>query len=428
MSTQSVPQDRADSDRSRKEVVLSGNMAVAHALRQVDPHVFPGYPITPSTKIMEMVASFIANGEMQCELVAVESEHSALSVAVGAAAAGARVASATSSQGLAFMWEMLYIAAGSQLPMVLAVGNRALSAPINGFSDHGEAMGARDSGWLQFHSESVQETYDNIVQAFRIGEDRRVRLPVMVCLDGFVLTHTSENIFLENDEAIRNFVRPYRTEYTLLNPDRPVSYGLGDPPEFYMEHKMRQQAGMERALQVIEEVGAEFGRCFGRHYGLLDPYRMEDAEVAIVILGSEAGRVKNVVDELRASGKKAGVLRIRFVRPFPDEQIVKHLLPLRAVAVMDRSYAPGAVGAPVFQEIRSSLYEYRGGAPHVINRIYGLGGRELRAADVRTIFSELDSLRAGNESVPAIRLVGLRGEPLPNWRDQQAFKMPVGQS
>ncbi len=403
--------------QNRKVVVLSGNNAVANALRQVDPHVYPGYPITPSTKIMESVAGFIANGEMQCELVAVESEHSAMSAAVGAASAGARVASATAANGLAFMWEVLYIASGSQLPIVLAVGNRALSTPINGFADHGESMGARDAGWIQFYSENVQEAYDNIIQAFRVGEDKRVRLPVMVCLDGFLLTHTSENIALEDDAAVKDFVGPYRAEYSLIDPDRPVSHGLSDPPTYYMEHKMRQQASMERAREVIEEVGTEFGQRFGRHYGLVDAYQMEDAETAIVILGSESGRVKGVVDDMRQTGKKVGVVRIRCVRPFPDEQIVRQLLGLRAVAVMDRSFAPGAVGAPMFQEVRSALFDYRGSAPPVINRIYGLGGRELRNADVQEIFAELEALAGGNETVASIRMVGLRGEPLPTWTD-----------
>lgn len=409
-----------------KVIVLSGNLAVAHALRQVDPHVYPGYPITPSTKVMEAVAEFIANGQMQCELVTVESEHSAMSAAVGAAAAGARVASATAANGLAFMWEVLYIAAGSHLPIVLAVGNRALSAPINGFADHGETMGARDSGWIQFYCESVQEAYDNIIQAFRVGEDSRVRLPVLVALDGFLLTHTSENITLEDDEAVKDFVGPYQAEYSLLDADKPVSHGLSDPPTYYMEHKMRQQASMEKAREVIEEVGAEFERRFGRHYGLVDAYRTEDAETAIVILGSETGRVKSIVDEMRESGQKVGVLRLRTVRPFPEEQIVRQLLGLRAVAVMDRSYAPGAVGAPMFQEIRSALYDYRGSAPPIINRIYGLGGRELRNADVRAIFAELEALAAGDETVPGVRLVGLRGEPIPTWNELRPIKAPVG--
>lgn len=413
----SMPTPDKQTIQNRKVVVLSGNSAVAHALRQVDPHVYPGYPITPSTKIMETVADFIANGQMQCELVAVESEHSAMSAAVGAASAGARVASATAANGLAFMWEVLYIASGSHLPIVLAVGNRALSTPINGFADHGEAMGARDAGWIQFYSESVQEAYDNIIQAFKIGEDKRVRLPVMVCLDGFLLTHTSENITMEDDDAVKDFVGPYRAEYSLLDPDRPVSHGLSDPPDYYMEHKMRQQASMEKAREVIEEVGTEFGQRFGRPYGLVDAYHMADAETAIIILGSESGRVKGVIDEMRQTGKKVGVLRIRAARPFPDEQIVRQLLGLRAVAVMDRSYAPGAVGAPMFQEIRSALYDYRGSAPPIVNRIYGLGGRELRNADIRTIFTELEALAKGDETVPGVRLVGLRGEPHPTWTE-----------
>ena len=405
--------------------ILSGNMAVAHALRQVDPHVYPGYPITPSTKIMEAVAEFIANGEMECEMIAVESEHSAMSAAVGAAGAGARVASATAANGLAFMWEVLYIASGSQLPIVLAVGNRALSTPINGFADHGEAMGARDASWITLYSESVQEAYDNTIQAFRIGEEASVRLPVMVCLDGFLLTHTSENIVLADDAAVKEFVGPYQAQYSLIDPDRPVSHGLSDPPAFFMEHKVRQQAGMERARSVIEQVGAEFGERFGRFYGMVDAYCMDDAETAVVILGSEAGRVKGIVDEMRAEGQKVGVLRLRVTRPFPEEQIMRQLLRLRAVAVMDRSYAPGAVGAPMFQEIRSALYDYRQSAPPILNRIYGLGGRELRNADIRAIFTELDQAAAGDVTVPTIRMVGLRGEPPPTWQDIRPLTIPV---
>lgn len=408
-----------------KVVVLSGNLAVAHAMRQVDPHVYPGYPITPSTKVMEAVAEFIANGEMQCELIPVESEHSAMSAAVGAAAAGARVASATAANGLAFMWEVLYIASGSHLPIVLAVGNRALSAPINGFADHGESMGSRDAGWIQFYCESVQEAYDSIIQAFRIGEDSQVRLPVMVCLDGFLLTHTSENITLEDDDAVKDFVGPYRAEYSLLDPDRPTSHGLSDPPAYYMEHKIRQQASMEQAREVIRQVGADFGQRFGRPYGLVDPYRMADAETAIVILGSAAGRVKDAVDRLRQAGRKVGALRIRAARPFPDEEIVRQLLGLRAVAVMDRSFAPGAVGAPMFHEVRSALYDYPASAPPVVNRIYGLGGRELHDADIEAIYTELEALASGDETVPTIRTVGLRGQPPPTWTDLRPLKTPA---
>ncbi len=411
--------------KSKIQRVLSGNEAVAHAMRQVDPHVYPGYPITPSTKIMEEVAEFIANGRMQCEMIAVESEHSAMSAAVGAASAGARVASATAANGLAFMWEVLYIASGSHLPIVLAVGNRALSTPINGFADHGEAMGARDASWITLYSEGVQEAYDNIIQAFRIGEDTRVRLPVMVCLDGFLLTHTSENITMADDEEVQAFVGPYQREFSLLDPDRPVSHGLSDPPAFYMEHKMRQQVSMDRALAVIEEVGAEFGEKFGRPYGLIDPYRMADAETAVVILGSEAGRVKGVVDELREQGKKVGCIRIRAARPFPEEQLARQLLRLRAVAVMDRSFAPGAAGAPMFQEIRSALYDYRHSAPPILNRIYGLGGRELRNRDIRAIFTELDQAAAADVTVPTIRMVGLRGEVLPNWQGVRPLAEPT---
>ncbi len=284
-------------------------------------------------------------------------------------------------------------------------------------------MGSRDASWIQLYSENVQEAYDNIIQAFRIGEDSRVRLPVMVCLDGFLLTHTSENIWMEADEAVKAFVGPYRAEFSLLNPDLPTSHGLSDPPAYYMEHKMRQQASMEQARQVIKEVGEAFEQEFGRSYDLVDAYQMKDAETAVIIIGSESGRVKGIVDEMRAEGKKVGALRIRAVRPFPEEQIVRNLLGLKAVAVMDRSYAPGAVGAPLFQETRSAMYDYRQSAPPIINRIYGLGGRELRNADIRAIFAELDTLATGDVTVPSIRLVGLRGEPLPMWQESRPIEL-----
>lgn len=405
-------------------VIMSGNVAVANALRQIDPHVYSGYPITPSTKIMEKVAEYIADGKMQCEMISVESEHSAMSAAIGSAASGARVASATSANGLGLMWETLYIASGFHLPIFMAVGNRALSAPINGFADHGESMGARDSGWIQLYCENVQEAYDNTIQAYKIAENSKVRLPIMVCLDGFLLTHTSEDLIVEEDSQIVNFVGEFQTQYSLLNFKDPVNYGVADTQDYYMEHKMLQHGHMENALDVIEEVGTEFGELFGRNYGLVERYQMKDAEMAIVILGSESGRVKDVVDELRSTGTKVGVLRIRSFRPFPSAQILEALAGLKAVAVMDRSFVPGAVGAPIYHEVLSTLYSHQAERPAIINRIYGLGGRVLKNDDIKTIVGELDGLSCGDRNIPDVRLVGLREQSAPSVKPQVSFNAP----
>lgn len=388
---------------SRVTAALTGNLAVAQAIRQIDPHVCAAYPITPTTQVMQEVAQFVADGRMSTELVPTESEHSAMSACVGASAAGARVMTATSANGLALMWEVLYIASGLRLPIVMAEGNRALSGPLNIHCDHSDTMGARDSGWIQLYAESAQEAYDNILQAVRIAEHPDVLLPVMSCMDGFLTTHTSENVELLDDAEAREFVGEFRARYSLLDVDHPMTFGPNDLPDSYTEHKFQQVVAMENADRVIREIGAEFGQRFGRAYAAVERYRLDDAETAIVVLSSTAGIVKDAVDALRAEGRKVGLLRPRVFRPFPAADIVDALKHLRAVAVMDRSLSFGAVGGPVFTEIQSALYDCAP-RPRVLSRVFGLGGRGISWDEVRGVFDELD-----DSGAPGFRLVGVRG-------------------
>ncbi|HHL39599.1 MAG TPA: pyruvate ferredoxin oxidoreductase [Deltaproteobacteria bacterium] len=369
-------------------VGLTGNSAVAHAMRQIDPDVVAAYPITPSTTVVEEFSGYVADGKVSTELITVESEHSAMSACVGASAAGARVMTATSSQGLALMWEVLYIASGMRLPVVMATVNRALSAPINIHCDHSDSMGARDSGWIQLYSETVQEAYDNLFQAVRIAEHRDVRLPVMVCLDGFITSHAIENMELIDDGAVRDFIGEYRPDTSLLDTDNPVTLGAMTLPDTYMEFKRQQSEAMTRSKGVILDVAKEFESAFGRSYGLFDAYMVDDADEVIVILNSAAGTTKVAVDRLRKEGRKVGVLRPRVYRPFPHEELAQALRGRKAVAVLDRADSMNAFGGPLFSDIRSALYEVDD-RPVVFGRIYGLGGRDYMVEDALGVFDEL---------------------------------------
>lgn len=367
---------------------LNGNQTIAEAVRQIDPDVIAAYPITPSTAIVETIAQFKADGILNGEFVCPESEHSAMSVCIGAAAGGGRVMTATSSQGLALMWEMLYIAAGLRLPIVAAIANRALSAPINIHGDHSDTMGARDSGWIQIYSENCQEAYDNFIQAFRIGEHPDVRTPVLVGLDGFIISHSTEVVQVEDDEEVRNFVGEYLPVYPVLDTSRRFTVGSIDFTDYYFEHKRSQIEGIENSPRVIEAVGQEFGKKFGRYYGFFEAYRLDDAELAIVVMSSAAGTAKDAVDELREEGLKIGILKPRVFRPFPHEKIAEALKDKLAVAVLDRSSSPGAFGAPLFTEIRSALYDYDR-RPKIINYVYGLGGRDIKIEHFKEVAKKL---------------------------------------
>jgi len=367
---------------------LTGNSAIAYAMKQINPDVCAAYPITPSTQIVEEFSSYVADGAVDTEFITVESEHSAMSACIGASAAGARVMTATSSQGLALMWEMLYIASGMRLPIVLTNVNRALSAPINIHCDHSDSMGARDSGWIQLYSETVQEAYDNLLQAVRIAEHKDVLLPVMVCLDGFITSHAIENISLIDDAEVREFIGEYRAEHSLLDTDNPVTYGAMTLPDTYIEFKLQQSEAIARAKDVVSEIGREFGKKFGREYGLMEKYRLDDADAAIVILSSAAGTAKVAVDELRKAGKKVGILKPRLFRPFPFREIADALKNVKAIAVLDRADSMSGFGGPLFNEVRSALYELEK-RPKVVSRIFGLGGRDYKVKDAAGVFEEL---------------------------------------
>lgn len=386
---------------------LSGNEAVAVAMRQIDPDVMGAFPITPSTEIPQYFAQYVADGKVHTELVTVESEHSSMSVCIGAAAAGGRAISATSSCGLALMYELLYVAASSRLPIVLAVSTRALSGPININNDHSDAMGARDAGWIQIYAENNQEVYDNYVQAFPIAE--AVRLPVMICMDGFITSHAVENIELLEDSEVKGFVGEYHPEHSLLKAGETMAVGPYDVTHYYFEHKKQEAEAMKDAKQAILDQGKRFGEQFGRTYGFFEEYCMEDAEEAMVLIGSTAGTAKATVDQLRAQGKKVGLVKLRVFRPFPAEELAQVLSHCKAVAVMDKSEGFSACGGPIFAETRSALYdlEHR---PKLINVVYGLGGRDVSTGDIAALYQRLEHIAATGEVGEVYTHMGVRGE------------------
>lgn len=383
-----------------KIVAVTGNEAVAYAFRQVNPDVCAAYPITPSTDIMQRFTSYVANGQVKTEMVLVESEHSAMSACVGAAAAGARIINATSSQGLALMWEILFIASGTRLPIVLALVNRALSAPLNIHGDHSDGMGARDTGWIQLWSENAQEAYDNTIQAFRIAEHMDIRLPIMVNLDGFIISHSIERMEYLGDDEVKDFVGEYKAVNPLLDIKNPMSYGPLILTDYYMEFRRAHYEVMTKVPQVVLDVGKDFEKMSGRKYGLFETYRLDDAEIALVILSSAAGTSKDVIDEFRDRGIKAGLLKPRLYRPFPYEQIGEALKHLKAVCIMDRADAFGGSYGPLFMDIASSVYHYKE-RPVLINKIYGLGGRDYLPEHAETVLNELvDIANTGTVRTP----------------------------
>lgn len=386
---------------------LSGNEAVAVAMRQIDPDVMGAFPITPSTEIPQYFAQYVADGKVHTELVTVESEHSSMSVCIGAAAAGGRAISATSSCGLAYMYELLYVAASSRLPIVLAVSTRALSGPININNDHSDAMGARDAGWIQIYAENNQEVYDNYVQAFPIAE--AVRLPVMICMDGFITSHAVENIELLEDQEVKDFVGEYHPEHFLLKSGETMAVGPYDVTQYYFEHKKQEAEAMKAAGQAILEQGKRFGETFGRSYGFFEEYCMEDADTALVLMGSTAGTAKAAVDELRAQGKKVGLIKLRVFRPFPAEALAKALSGCSAVAVMDKSEGFSGCGGPIFAETRSALYDLER-RPRLINVVYGLGGRDVSTEDITALYARLEQITQTGEIGEVYTHMGVRGE------------------
>jgi len=373
-----------------KYVGMTGNEAVAHAIKQINPDVIAAYPITPQTDVVQYYSQFVADGEVGTEMVTVESEHSAMSATIGASAAGARAMTATSSQGLALMWEMLHIAAGDRLPIVMPVVNRALSSPINIHCDHSDTMGSLTTGWIQLYSENAQEAYDNTIQAVKIAEDPRVLLPVMVCYDGFITSHAVDNLELLDTEVVRQFVGQYKPQRPLLNLDDPITVGPLVLPDYYTEIRAQESEAMVRSREVILEVAREFEKISGRRYGFFEEYKMDDAERAIVVLSSTAGTTKAVVDQLRAKGEKVGLLKPRVVRPFPAKELVEALSGLKAVAVMDRAETFSTQGGQIFTELRAAFYA-EPKRPLMRGYIFGLGGRDTTTREIKRVFDDLSS-------------------------------------
>lgn len=386
---------------------LSGNEAIATAMRQINPDVFAMFPITPSTEIPQYFAQYVADGKVDTEFICVESEHSALSACMGAEAAGCRAVTATSSAGLSFMNEILYVAGSSRLPIVLAVSCRALTGPININHDYSDSMAERDSGFIQLYGENNQEAYDNYLMAHRIAEHPDVRLPLMVCEDGFITSHAIENIELEEDDVVKKFVGEYTPENYLLKEENPLAVGPYGVSGYYMEARVAQANAMINAKKVILEVAADFEKTFGRKYGFFEEYRMEDAEVAMVIMGSSAGTAKAAVDELRAAGVKAGLIKVRVFRPFPGEELAKAIQNCKAVAVMDKSEGFSANGGPLFAETASACINLDK-RPKMVDIVFGLGGRDFTVAAAKTVYDRLINIVETGETGPIYTHMGQR--------------------
>ena len=388
---------------------MSGNEAVAYAIRQINPDVMPAFPITPSTEIPQMVSTYIANGEIDTEFIPVESEHSSMSAAIGASAAGARTLTATSSAGLAFMWEELLLAASNRLPIALALVLRTLSGPININCDHSDGMGARDTGWIQIYAENNQEAYDNFVQAYRIAEHKDVHLPIMICQDGFITSHAVENIELLEDDVVKDFVGEYEPENYLLNPDNPAAIGPYAVTQYVMEGKKNQLIALENAKQVILDVADEFAKISGRQYGFFEEYCTQDADYIILMIGSAAGTAKDAVDELREQGVKAGLLKLRVFRPFPAKEIAQALSGAKAAAILDRCESYNTNGGVLGNEVTSALYQNKIYI-ETANYIYGLGGPDFTVQDAKDVFAALQALVECGTPIEPYTYIGLRTE------------------
>mgnify|MGYP002270756420 FL=1 len=386
---------------------LSGNEAVATAMKQINPDVVAAFPITPSTEIPQYFSTFVSNGVVDTEFVAVESEHSAMTACIGAEAAGARAMTATSANGLSLMWEMIYIASSLRLPIVMSLVNRAVSGPLNIHNDHSDAMGVRDAGWVMLFSENNQEAYDNTLMANRIAENKDVLLPLMVCQDGFITSHSIENIELIEDDRVKEFVGTYKPEHYLLNDKEPIAVGPLDVQSYLFEHKYQQAEGMRNAKKVIAEVSAEFEKMTGRKYSFFEEYRMDDAEIAVVCMNSTAGTTKTVVDELREKGIKAGMVKVRVFRPFPAEEIAEALGNLKAVAIMDKADSLNAMGGALYEDVISSMYTAKKQVP-AVSYVYGIGGRDTTSNNIHEVFDYLAQVAKTGEIDNPYRYVGLR--------------------
>uniref|UniRef100_A0A7V3PTF6 Pyruvate ferredoxin oxidoreductase n=1 Tax=candidate division WOR-3 bacterium TaxID=2052148 RepID=A0A7V3PTF6_UNCW3 len=364
----------------------TGNEALAYAMKQINPDVVAAYPITPSTEIVQLFSNYVSDGEVDTEFVAVESEHSAMTACIGASACGRRVMTATASQGLALMHEMLFIAAGLRLPIVMAVASRSLSSPLNIHGDHSDSIASRDSGWLQFFCETVQEGYDSLIQAVKIAE--KAYLPAIVAIDGFILSHCQERIETLEDQAVREFLGKPKPNYNLLDWRNPILVGPATLQDYYFEFKRSEIEGMNRALPIIEAVQEEFGRRFGRYYPILEEFRCEDAEAVLLVMGSACGTCRVAVEQLRAKGKKVGMVKLRVYRPLVHTVLKRTLSRFRAVGVLDRVDAVNSYGGPLFTEVTSVLYDLPE-RPKVFSYVYGLGGREFTPEDAIGVYEQV---------------------------------------
>ncbi len=384
----------------------TGNEAMAYAMKQINPDVVAAYPITPATEIVQIFSNYVADGLVDTEFVPTESEHSAMSACVGASAAGARVMTSTSSQGLALMHEILYIAAGLRLPIVVGLVNRALSAPINIHCDHSDTMGSRDAGWIQIYTANSQEAYDSMIQAVKIAE--KANLPVIVSTDAFIISHCMERLEVLDDDKVKAFLGDRKALYPLLDVDNPRTIGPLDLQDYFFEHKRSEIDAMNKTLPIIEEVAKEYGELFNRYYPVIEEYRTDDADVAIMALGSTADTLKEVVDDLREKGKKVGLIRGRVFRPLPVEAIKSAVRNVKALAVLDRSDAMNAFGGPLFGEVRSVMYEEKN-KPLMNNYIYGLGGRDIEIEELVSVYDELFTILKNGRVDNLINYLGVRG-------------------
>jgi pyruvate ferredoxin oxidoreductase alpha subunit len=388
-------------------VARTGNEAMAEAMRQINPDVVAAYPITPATEVVQLFSKFVHDGEVDTEFVPAESEHSAISACVGASSAGARVMTSTASQGLALMHEILFIAAGLRLPIVICLVNRSLSSPINIHCDHSDSLASRDSGWIQIFSENTQEAYDSTIMAVKIAE--KALLPAMVTTDGFIISHGMERVDMVDDAAVPKFLGTREAKTSLLDVDNPITLGALDLQDFFFEHKRSEIDAMNHVLPIIDEVQKEFGDKFGRHYPLVDEYKMDDAAVAILAMGSTGGTGKVAVDKLREQGKKVGLVRCRVYRPFPKDAMLKAISKVKVLGVMDRSDTMSTLGGHLFNECRSILYTSTE-RPLMKNYIYGLGGRDISIEDIEAVYAELFGIQKSGKVDKDVVYYGVRGE------------------
>ncbi len=361
--------------------VISANQAVSNAVKLAKPQVIPVYPITPQTSISEYLAKFVADGELDAEFIRVESEHSAISAAIGASGTGVRVFTATASQGLALMHEILFAAAGLRNPIVMANANRSLAAPLSIWNDHQDSISQRDTGWMQIYAENGQEALDSILRSYKISENSDILLPSMVCLDGFILTHTVEPVDIPSQELVDNFLTEYKAHESYLDPQDPRSLGTFTDPNYYMEARYQIQVAMEKSRKVIEKVNQEFKEIFGREYGFIEEYHCDDAEIILVAMGSLCSTIKDVVDELRSRGEKVGLLKLISFRPFPKKEIANAVKDADKIAVLDKNISFGMGGA-VYTEIKANI------DVEAYGFILGLGGRDITPVHIEDIVNK----------------------------------------